>query len=81
LPANKLLHEERGFVMDGYATYDAIGLAELIRSGEVKRAELLEAARTRAAEVNPLINAIVADVDPAVPSRAAMRPFSVCRSS
>jgi Asp-tRNA(Asn)/Glu-tRNA(Gln) amidotransferase A subunit family amidase len=77
LPANKLLHEERGFVMDGYATYDAIGLAELIRSGEVKRAELLEAARTRAAEVNPLINAIVADVDPAVPSRAAMRPFSV----
>jgi Asp-tRNA(Asn)/Glu-tRNA(Gln) amidotransferase A subunit family amidase len=51
--------------VDGYETYDAVGLAELIRSGEVKPAELLEAARTRATAVNPRINAIVVDVDPA----------------
>ena len=30
-------------------TYDGMGLTELIRSGEVEAAELLEAARTRAA--------------------------------
>jgi hypothetical protein len=34
--------------VDGYRTYDAMGLAELVRSGEVKPEELLEAARTRA---------------------------------
>jgi Asp-tRNA(Asn)/Glu-tRNA(Gln) amidotransferase A subunit family amidase len=52
--------------VDGYTSYDAMGLAELIRSGEVTPAELLEAARTRAAAVNPRINAIVVDVDPAL---------------
>jgi Asp-tRNA(Asn)/Glu-tRNA(Gln) amidotransferase A subunit family amidase len=51
--------------MDGYAAQDAVGLAALVRSGEVKPAELLEAARTRSAEVNPRLNAIVLDVDPA----------------
>jgi hypothetical protein len=34
--------------VDGYRTYDAMGLAELVRSGEVKPEELFEAARTRA---------------------------------
>jgi hypothetical protein len=31
--------------VDGYRTYDAMGLAELVRSGEVKPAELHEQAR------------------------------------
>jgi Asp-tRNA(Asn)/Glu-tRNA(Gln) amidotransferase A subunit family amidase len=44
---------------------DAMGLAELVRCGEVEPAELLDAARARADEVNPRINAIVVDVEPA----------------
>jgi Asp-tRNA(Asn)/Glu-tRNA(Gln) amidotransferase A subunit family amidase len=51
--------------MDDYLTHDAVGLAELVRNGEVKPDELLEAARARMAEVNPRINAVVAEVDPA----------------
>ena len=62
--------------MNGYTTYDAMGLAELIRSGEVKPAELLEAARTRAGEVNPRINAIVVDIDPAAAVEDSDAPFS-----
>jgi len=46
-------------------------VAELIRSGEVRPAELLEAARTRAGEVNPRINAIVVEIDPALSDTAA----------
>jgi Asp-tRNA(Asn)/Glu-tRNA(Gln) amidotransferase A subunit family amidase len=65
---------EYGSDVDGYRTYDAIGLAELVRSGEVKPAELLEAARTRADEVNPRINAIVVDVAPTAAVEGA--PFS-----
>lgn len=51
--------------MDSYPSFDATALAELVRSGAATPAELLEAARRRAAEVNPVINAIVADVEPA----------------
>lgn len=47
-----------------YARYDAVGLAELVGSGEVSPGELLNTARARAAEVNGRINAIVADVEP-----------------
>lgn len=42
-----------------YSQYDAIGLAELIRKGEVSPAEVLEAAIARAEAVNPRINAII----------------------
>ncbi len=51
--------------MDSYLTFDAIALAELVRSGAAEPADLLETARARAAKVNPLVNAIVADVEPA----------------
>ncbi|MFE1782580.1 amidase [Streptomyces sp. NPDC059506] len=57
--------------MDDYPGYDAVGLAQLVRSGEVKPAELLAAARARAAEVNPAINAIVAEVEPPEPEPGA----------
>jgi amidase len=60
--------------VDGYVTYDAMGLAELVRSGAVEPAELLEAARARADEFNPRINAIVVDVEPAAAVEGA--PFS-----
>src|SRR5262245_61912844 len=44
---------------DEYLKYDAMGLAELIRSREVTAAEVVDAAIARAETVNPKINAIV----------------------
>lgn len=44
---------------DEYRTYDALGLAELVRKGEVSPQELLDVAIARAEAVNPAINAIV----------------------
>ena len=41
-----------------YGNYDATGLAELVARGEVRPAELLEAAIARAEAVNPKLNAI-----------------------
>lgn len=43
-----------------YEDYDALGLAELVRDGEVTPAELLDAAIARAEARNPAVNAIVA---------------------
>jgi amidase/6-aminohexanoate-cyclic-dimer hydrolase len=42
-----------------YESYDALGLAELIRQGEVKPSEVLEAAIARCEERNPKLNAVV----------------------
>ncbi|MDA0999476.1 MAG: amidase [bacterium] len=42
-----------------YESFDAVGLAELVRRGEVPPAELLEAAIARAERLNPALNAIV----------------------
>ncbi|WP_338543846.1 amidase [Paenibacillus tundrae] len=42
-----------------YTSYDAIGLAELVRSREVSPIELLEAAYARLEEVNPQLNAVI----------------------
>ena len=42
-----------------YANYDAVGLAKLIRDGEVSAEEVLEAAIARCEAVNPQINAVV----------------------
>lgn len=42
-----------------YRRYDALGLAELVRKGEVTPEELLDIAIRRAEEVNPALNAIV----------------------
>ncbi|GAA5150824.1 amidase [Nocardioides marinquilinus] len=49
---------------DEYAAHDAVGLADLVRSGEVTRDELVAAARARTAAVNDRVNAVVVDVDP-----------------
>lgn len=46
-----------------YESYDALGLAELVRNGDVTPEELLDAALARAADRNPEINAIVIDME------------------
>jgi amidase/6-aminohexanoate-cyclic-dimer hydrolase len=45
-------------IRDAYESLDAIGLAEAVRRGDVKPAELLEVAIARAEQVNPAVNAI-----------------------
>ncbi|PIE36933.1 MAG: amidase [Gammaproteobacteria bacterium] len=42
-----------------YTQYDGLGLAELIQSGKVSAAEVLEAAIARADALNPKLNAII----------------------
>jgi len=45
--------------VNDYESYDALGLAELIRRGEAKPSEILEAAIARLEERNPKLNAVV----------------------
>ena len=45
--------------MNEYESYDALGLAELIRKGEAKPSEILEAAIARLEERDPKLNAVV----------------------
>ncbi|WP_340395231.1 amidase [Paenibacillus sp. FSL E2-0177] len=42
-----------------YSTYDALGLASLVKAREISPRELVEAAFARLDEVNPVINAVV----------------------
>ena len=42
-----------------YGRYDALGLAELVRTGQVSATELLDEALDRVARVNPQINAVI----------------------
>lgn len=44
---------------DEYLEYDALGLAELVRNGDVTAEELLEAAIARIEAINPSINAVI----------------------
>jgi amidase len=48
---------------DEYAAHDALGLADLVRSGEVTASELVEAAIARTDAVNPALNAVVHRMD------------------
>lgn len=45
--------------LDEYASYDGIGLADLLRAGEVNVPELLSVAREAIEKVNPTINAVI----------------------
>jgi amidase len=42
-----------------YGRYDALGLAELVRTGQVSAADLLDEALARTARINPQINAVI----------------------
>jgi amidase len=46
-----------------YPDYDALGLAQLVRAGHVSSPELLQEARARLAAVNPVLNAVVCQMD------------------
>jgi amidase len=48
---------------DEYASYDGLGLAELVARKEVSAGELLETARSIMRQVNPRVNAIVRSMD------------------
>lgn len=42
-----------------YRDFDALGLAELVRAGQVSSTELLSEARARLDDVNPSLNAVM----------------------
>jgi Asp-tRNA(Asn)/Glu-tRNA(Gln) amidotransferase A subunit family amidase len=46
--------------MTDLATLDAVGHAELVRSGEVSPLDLVDAAITRIEKLNPELNAVIA---------------------
>jgi amidase len=48
-----------------YARYDAIGLAELVRDGEITPADLVACACRAIDAVNPRVNAVIGRLDPA----------------
>ena len=52
-----------------YDEHDALGLAELVKQGQVSAAELLETAIARLEKVNPTLNAVVHTMY--APARAA----------
>ncbi|HSB98224.1 MAG TPA: amidase family protein [Spongiibacteraceae bacterium] len=51
--------KSRGLSPTDYASADAVGLAEMIRSKQISASDALEAAIARAEQVNPKINAVV----------------------
>lgn len=51
-----------------YAAHDAVGLAELLADGQVSAAELEATARSAIDALNPLLNAVVADVQERAPA-------------
>ncbi|WP_405156898.1 amidase [Paenibacillus sp. FSL K6-0108] len=55
-----------------YTSYDAIGLAELVRAREISPVELLEAAYARLEEVNPQLNAVIRTYETRARQEAAM---------
>ena len=56
-----------------YRRYDGLGLAQLVRAGEVTASELLELALARTEVVNPGINALVIRMDSVARERAKSR--------
>ncbi len=56
---------------DEYRQHDALGLAELVRSGKVTPRELLEVALARIDEVNPRIHAVIHRLDDSARAAAA----------
>ncbi|MCC7410934.1 MAG: amidase [Gammaproteobacteria bacterium] len=58
-----------------YAQYDALGLAALVRSREVSAAELTACAREAIETLNPQVNAVIEQFDPAEAGGKPDAPF------
>ena len=58
----KLYAAVRGLPFPEYTQYDGLGLAELVRKGDVSAAELLDTAMAIIEARNPAINAVVLNV-------------------
>lgn len=61
--------------LDEYASYDGLGLAELVKSRKVSSDELVATAQAAIAAVNPAINAVIGDIPPRPPAADPGAPF------
>jgi len=59
-----------------YTRYDGLGLAALVRQGEVSPRELVEAAITAIERVNPQLNAVVSRLDETAMAQATAGPLA-----
>ncbi len=59
----KILKEKIMTAFKEYANYDALGLAQLVKQGEVTPKQLLDEAINRRNQVNPHINAVIYNMD------------------
>lgn len=50
---------QRMSALPNYEAYDALGLAELVRTGQITPAELVEEAIARIERLNPVLNAVI----------------------
>ena len=60
---------------DEYAAHDGLGLAELVRRGDVSAAELARIAQSAIDALNPQLNAVIGRIDAAPPAGGAAAPF------
>jgi amidase len=61
--------------LDEYANHDGLGLADLVRRGEVSAAELAALAQSAIDALNPQLNAVIGRVEPQPPAGGAAAPF------
>ncbi|MGO4586776.1 amidase [Arthrobacter sp. 2RAF6] len=54
---------------------DAVGQAELVRSGAISPSELLDAGRDRIREIDPVLHCVVAHLEPGAADQAPDTPF------
>lgn len=67
-------HRIQATSLNGFSNYpdfDAVGLAELVRTGQVSAPELLREARARLSAFNPALNAVICPMDSLADSLAA----------
>ena len=66
--------------MDELRWMDAVGQADLVRSGELAPVELVEAACGRVQELNPALNAVIAPRLERARAEVAERTYGMRRS-
>lgn len=70
LARGAVLRERRAVTPDEYLTYDAVALAELVRTKKASPRELLAAATAILDRVNPTLNAVIHRLDDAAKAQA-----------